>query len=300
VNKPLERVLRFRIGKERPVPERLVCRQRRTTMLRAVDDLRGFTIGATDGEIGKARDFYFDDEDWTVRYLTVDTGGWITGRQVLISPLSIAKVDWDAERIDVQLTKAQVENSPSIEEDKPVSRQHESDYFTYYNYPYYWAGPYVWGPAAMPGQVLAPRPTDSQTREIAEMQQASMDVHLQSVRDVTGYYIEAKDGDIGHVESFVVDDDSWTIRYMVVDTRNWLPGKKVLVSPEWIDSVNWSDSRVYVDLSREAVEKCPEYDPSKPLERDYEDRIHLHYQRPQYWGPSGGQRPGTVRKSSRR
>jgi uncharacterized protein YrrD len=254
-------------------------------MLKTVDELKGFTIGATDGEIGKVVDFYFDDEKWTVRYLVVDTGGWLTGRQVLISPLAITKLEWHANRIDVGLTKSQVENSPSIEADKPVSRQHEADYFTYYNYPYYCAGPYVWGPAAMPRQVLAPRPTDSQAREIAAMKQASENVHLRSIREVTGYYIEAKDGDIGHVEQFVIDDESWTIRYIVIDTRNWLPGKKVLVSPEWISSVSWSDGRVYVDLSRDAVKNCPEYDPYQPIERDYEDRMYRHYQRPHHWVP---------------
>jgi hypothetical protein len=165
-------------------------------MLKALDEMKGFTIGATDGEIGKVIDFYFDDEKWTVRYLVVDTGGWLTGRQVLISPFSIKKVEWYANRIDVELTKSRVENSPSIDTDKPVSRQHEADYFTYYNYPYYWAGPYVWGPAAMPGQVLAPRPTDSRAREIAAMKQASEDIHLRSIQEVAGYYVEAKDGDI--------------------------------------------------------------------------------------------------------
>jgi uncharacterized protein YrrD len=254
-------------------------------MLKAVDELKGFTIGATDGEIGKIIDLYFDDEKWTVRYLVVDTGGWLTGRQVLISPLSVTKVEWHANRINLGLTKGQVENSPAIEADKPVSRQHEMDYFTYYNYPHYWAGPYIWGPASLPGQVFATRPMDNQAREIAEMKQSSEDVHLRSIREVTGYYIEAKDGDIGHVEKFIIDDESWTIRYIVVDTRNWLPGKKVLVAPEWISSVSWSDSRVYVDLSRDAVENCPQYDPYQPIERDYEDRMYRHYQRPHHWVP---------------
>ena len=251
-------------------------------MLRAIDELKGSTIGAADGEIGKVVDFYFDDEKWTVRYLVVDTGGWLTGRQVLISPLSITKVEWHANRIDLSLTKKQVEDSPGIDTDKPVSRQHEIDYFMYYNYPYYWAGPYVWGPAPIPGQVAAPPPKDSQAREIDAMKRANEDVHLRSVREVTGYYIEAKDRDIGHVEKFIVDDDSWTIRYIVVDTRNWLPGKKVLVSPEWVRSVSWSDSRVYVNLSQEAVQQSPEYNPLLPIERDYEDGLHRHYQ---HWVP---------------
>jgi len=252
-------------------------------MLRAADEMKGFTIGAADGEIGKVIDLYFDDEKWTVRYLVVDTGGWLTGRQVLISPLSVVRMEWYARRIDVKLTKEQVENSPGIEADRPVSRQYEADYFAYYNYPYYWAGPYVWGPAPLPG--LAPRPTDSQTREIVEVQRASQDVRLRSMREVTGYYIEAGDGEMGHVEKFIVDDENWMIRYLVVDTRNWLPGRKVLVSPEWVESVSWADSRVAVNLSRDAIRRCPEYDPSLPIEHDYEERMHRHYQKQPYWVP---------------
>jgi hypothetical protein len=252
--------------------------------MRSLDELNGFSIGATDGEIGKISDFYFDDEKWTVRYLVVDTGGWLTGRQVLISPLAVTSVDWDAHKVNVRLTKEQVENSPGIDEHKPVSRQHEAAYFRYFNYPYYWTGPYLWGPVAFPGDVVVEQAVDSQAREIAEIERADADIHLRSVEQVTEYYIEAEDGEIGHAEKFIVDDQNWTIRYMVVDTRNWLPGKKVLVSPEWISSVSWSDSRVYVDLSREEIKNCPEYDPRQPLNRDYEDRVHQHYQRERYWG----------------
>jgi hypothetical protein len=254
-------------------------------MLKPLDELKGFTIGATDGDIGKIADFYFDDEKWTVRYLVVDTGGWLTGRQVLISPVAVTTVDLNASRVNVRLTKEQVEKSPGIEEHKPVSRQQEAAYFLYYNYPYYWTGPYLWGPVALPGDVMVPEAADSQAREIAEMARADTDIHLRSVGQVTEYYIEAKDGDIGHVEKFIVDDQNWTIRYIVVDTRNWLPGKKVLVSPEWISSVSWSDSRVYVDLSREQIENCPQYDPRQAISRDYEDRVHQHYQRRRYWVP---------------
>jgi PRC-barrel domain len=253
-------------------------------MLKPLDELNGFTIGATDGEIGKTADFYFDDEKWTVRYLVIDTGGWLTGRQVLISPMAVTEVDSHGRKVNVRLTRKQVENGPGIDEHKPVSRQQEAAYFKYYNYPYYWTGPYLWGPVAFPGEVI-PANADSQALEIAEMQRADDDIHLRSVEQVTEYYIEAKDGDIGHVEKFIVDDQNWTIRYVVVDTRNWLPGKKVLMSPEWVSSVSWSDSRVYVDLSREQIENCPEYDPRQPLSRDYEDRVHEHYQRRRYWAP---------------
>jgi hypothetical protein len=254
-------------------------------MLRALDELKGLAIAATDGEIGKIIDCYFDDEKWTIRYLIVDTGGWLTGRDVLISPYSVKGVEWHAGRIVVGLNKRQVENSPRVEEHKPVSRQHEADFLTYYGYPFYWSGPYVWGPGLLPAQVITPQPADSQAQEIEEKRRRNDDIHLRSTREVTGYSIGAKDGDIGHVETFIADDESWTLRYMIIDTRNWLPGKKVLVSPEWISKVSWSDKSVYVDLSRDSIKNCPEYDPYAPIERDYEDRLYKHYQRGAYWVP---------------
>ena len=119
-------------------------------MLTNVTFLKGLVIQATDGELGTVDQFYFDDETWAIRYLTVETGGWLGGRQVLISPFSILHTDWPAKRLDVALTKKQVENSPDINTHQPVSRQHEAEYNRYYGYPYYWGGPYMWGPAFYP------------------------------------------------------------------------------------------------------------------------------------------------------
>jgi hypothetical protein len=260
-------------------------------MVRSASELKGYTIEATDGDIGEVVQFYFDDEKWTVRYLVADTGGWLMGRRVLISPAALGRVDWNSRTLHVNMTKERVENSPSVDTDRPVSRQHESDYYDYYGYPYYWSGPYVWGPVPYPvyppvvppaGPDPAGEPTTAD-REISAASKESDDVHLRSTQEVTNYYIEASDGDIGHVEDFLIDDESWTIRYIVIDTRNWWPGKKVLVSPEWIRSVSWSDSRVYVDLARDKIKNAPEYDASLPLTRDYETRLHNHYGRSEYW-----------------
>jgi hypothetical protein len=146
--------------------------------------------------------FYFDDDTWAVRYLIVDTGGWLAGRQVLISPISVVKADWAAERIEVALTKSQVENSPSIETHKPVSRRYEAIYFTYYGYPYYWGGPLLWGPAPYPARLAAAR---QEAAEAAIWEQEDPgDVHLRSTNEVAGYHIQATDGEIGHIEDFIV------------------------------------------------------------------------------------------------
>ena len=244
--------------------------------------LKDFVIHATDGELGSVAQLYFDDETWAVRYLVADTGGWLGGRQVLISPFSIIRTDSDAVRLDVALTKKQVENSPNIDTHQPVSRQHEAAYLGYYGYPYYWDGPNLWGPGFYPVGFAVP--ATASTEAVAERtRKESKDSHLRSTGAVTGYHIEAADGEIGHVAGFVVDDEAWAIRYIEVATRNWLPGKKVLVSPSWIERVSWADSRVYAGLSREAIKDAPEYIESSPVTREYENRLYLHYGRPPYW-----------------
>jgi hypothetical protein len=250
-------------------------------MLTNSSQLKGLVIRATDGEIGTVDQLYFDDDTWAIRYVTVDTGGWIGGRDVLISPMSVVSIDWPSRRLDVALSKKQVKDSPSIDTHQPVSRQHEAAYLDYYGYPYYWGGPYLWGPSLNPAGMAMPAAGSMQT--IPErVRREWTDTHLRSTTEVTGYQIEAADGEIGHVDGFVVDDESWAIRYVEVATRNWWPGKKVLVSPAWIERVSWTDSKVFAGLTREAIQKAPEY-AAKPITRDYENRLYLHYGRPPYW-----------------
>jgi len=251
-------------------------------MLTNTTNLKGFTIRARDGELGTVDELYFDDETWAIRYLTVETGGWLGGRHVLISPFSVVHMDRQARQLIVALNKKQVENSPDIDTHQPVSRQQEAEYFGYYGYPYYWAGPYLWGPAFYPTGVVA-LPVTS-TEAIADsIRKESADSHLRSTKAIIGYHIEAADGEIGHVDGFLLDDEAWAVRYIEVATRNWLPGKKVLVCPAWIERVSWTDSSVYTGLSRQAIRNAPEYFESKPITREYEDRLHLHYGRPPYW-----------------
>ena len=148
------------------------------------------------------------------------------------------------------LTKKQREESPSIDTDKPVSRQHEASYLDYYGYPYYWIGPYLWGPITYPRLSGV---AQKRNEEVRALRKEANDLHLRSVSQVTGHHIEATDGHIGHAEDFIIDGETWEIGYMVVDTKNWWPGKKVLVAPLWVSRVSWSDFTVYVDLSREMI-----------------------------------------------
>ncbi len=245
-------------------------------MLSKAKTLKGYTLDSLDGQIGKVEEFYFDDRHWTIRYLVADTGNWLTGRQVLISPYALGSVTTEDEHIDINLTKDQLEHSPSLNSDKPVSRQFEEDYHGYYGWPTYWEGPYMWG--SNPYLVR-----DRQQWTKSTQGEKAWDPHLRSTHDVSGHNIQAADGEIGHVDDFIIDDETWAIRYLIIDTRNWWPGKKVLVSPRWIDRVSWSESKVFVNLTRESIRQSPEYTEESLLTRDYETGLHRHYNRQAYW-----------------
>lgn len=245
-------------------------------MLVKAKSLNGYKLDSLDGEIGKVKEFYFDDHHWTIRYLVADTGNWLTGRQVLISPYALADVNKEEQYITVDLTKKQIEDSPSLNSDKPVSRQFEETYYGYYGYPMYWGGSYMWG--AYP-YIERER---EKWRESTQGEK-TWDPHLRSTHDVSGHHIQATDGEIGHVEDFIIDDETWAIRYLIIDTQNWWPGKKVLVSPLWIERVSWDESKVFVNLLREAIKQSPEYTEESLLTRDYETGLHRHYNRQGYW-----------------
>ena len=216
-------------------------------MLTNSASLKGLTIHAVDGELGTVEDLYFDDRNWAVRYFVVETGGWLVDKKVLISPASIVGVDREAKRLNVSLTRKQVENSPDINTHLTVSRQHLGD------------GPYLWASALYPGGLPIPAILPPVELPPYPIPANPADSHLRSGEEVTGYGIEALDGDIGHVDGFLVDDDSWAIRYIEVATRNWLPGKKVVIPTEWIDRVSWDHSQVTVKVSREEIQNAPEY-----------------------------------------
>jgi sporulation protein YlmC with PRC-barrel domain len=253
-------------------------------MLRKLKDLRGYLIHATDGFIGTVSDFYFDDEDWGVRYLVVDTGSWLVGRKVLISPLAIGPPDWMTRVLPVSLTKAQVERSPDIDTRKPVSRQHEAEYFRYYGYPYYWGGAGLWGMGAYPGSLTTQGRVEEDLKAHAiHVTPIPDDCHLRSSNAVIGHHIKATDGDIGHLDDLLVDDYTWAIRYLIVDTSNWWGGHHVLVAPKWITDVSWPEAKVSVDLTRQAVKDAPPYDSATQVDRQREQGLYEHYGRPGYW-----------------
>lgn len=245
-------------------------------MLIKAKTLTGYKLNGLDGEIGKVDEFYFDDRHWAVRYLVVDTGNWLVGRQVLISPYALVAVNKEEQQVSIALTKKQIEDSPSLDTAKPVSRQFEESYFGFYGWPAYWAGPYMWGPYPY---IVRDRGQESEPTNAEK----AWDPHLRSTHDVTDHHVQATDGEIGHVADFVIDDETWAIRYLVIDTRNWWPGKQVLLSPKWIERVSWEESKIFVNLPREAIKQSPGYTEEFLITRDYEAGLHRHYDRPGYW-----------------
>jgi len=264
-------------------------------MLRSMNDLDNCTISATDGAIGHVTDFYFDDERWVIRYLVVDTGSWLASRKVLISPVAIGNPDWTEKILPILITMAQVKNSPDIDTEKPVSRQHEIRYLGYYRYPPYWNGSGLWGAGAYPNMSMygydgfvSTSPSEKKKLEQINAQAEAArhqddDPHLRSCKAIIGYRIQAADGDIGHVQGLLVDEETWAIRYLIVDTSNWWIGHLVLIAPQWMQDISWSDATVSVHLIRQAVKDAPPYDSAVQLNREQEVDIFKHYGHPGYW-----------------
>ncbi len=259
-------------------------------MLRSANELEGYAVDATDGVIGHVKDVYFDDKAWVIRYLVVETGGWLSSRKVLVSPIAIGTPNWNQRLLPASVSQEQIRKSPDIDTDKPVSRQHEIEYSTYYDYPYYWGGAGLWGAGMGPGLMLpgsggldSVYPTAGSSEEQHERARRESarhehdDPHLRSCNAVKGYHIHAKDGHIGHVADLLVDEQTWAVRYLVVDTSNWWLGHKVLIAPQWILDTNWADESVTVSMTRQAIQDAPVYDPQAPMSRDVEDRLYQHY-----------------------
>lgn len=263
-------------------------------MLRSTHDLENYTIAASDGEVGKIKDFLFDDLAWVIRYFVVETGTWLSSREVLISPIAMQKPNWLDKTLPVSITKEQVKNSPDINSNKPVSRQHEIEYMSYYNYFYYWNGAGLWGgglypfllypgydnfPYAKKGTHSAPLTQKSATNGDTQKE----DTNLRSCNAVIGYHIHAKDGSIGHVSGALIEESTWALRYLIVNTSNWFGGHKVPISPEWIDEVKWLDQSVSVNLNRQIIKDAPNYLTNEQLTHQQEIEVYQHYGLSGYW-----------------
>jgi hypothetical protein len=224
-------------------------------MLRSIKQLYGDKLGASDGEIGHVKDFYFEDQNWVVRYVVADTGSWLSGRKVLISPHAFRSLDRTGKLLLVNLTRKQIEDSPSIETHKPVSRQYEEEYYRYYGWPYYWQGDALWGMSGFPILELPPKPLPAEPAAASGHGPDRADAHLRSTQAVNGYHIQASDGTIGHICDFMMDDQSWAIDQLVIKTGHRFSGKEVQIPTSKVDRISFEESTVFVNLTKEAVER---------------------------------------------
>ena len=229
-------------------------------MLQSIQHLYGNKLGASDGDLGHVKDFYFDDENWAVRYVLADTGNWLTGRQVLLSPHAFGSSQPVEKVLLVKLTRKQIEDSPAMETHKPVSRQYEEEYHRYYGWPYYWEGDGLWGGMrGFPILELPPNFPPVEPPAATGPKSERADVHLRSTEAVSGYHLQATDGIIGYVCDFLMDDQSWAINQLVIKTGHRFTGKEVQIPVSQVERISYKESTVFVTLTKDAVEKSPEY-----------------------------------------
>ena len=228
-------------------------------MLQGIKPLYGNKLGASDGDIGHVKDFFFDDQNWAIRYVVADTGSWLPERQVLISPHAFGDLHQSGNVLPVKLTRKQIENSPPIESHKPVSRQYEEEYHRYYGWPYYWQGGGLWGMSGFPILELPPKPLPNEPATVRGPQPKRADAHLRSTQAVTGYHLQASDGTIGHICDFMMDTRSWAISELVIKIGHRFSGKEVQIPASAVDRISWDESKVFVHLPKEVVEQSPQH-----------------------------------------
>jgi sporulation protein YlmC with PRC-barrel domain len=251
-------------------------------MLRSPSSITGYAIAASDGHLGTVSDFLFDDRSWLVRWLIVETGSWLSGRKVLLPAFALGHLDQERREFSVRLTMQQIKDSPDINTERPVSRQMETGIYDYYGWSPYWNSGllmdgygYGYGGGAM--MPLSTFGSSRREEDIVASDRSGDDPHLRSIQAVTGYHIHAKDGEIGHVDDFLFEEADWSIHYLVVDTKNWWPGKMVLISPRSVSNIDWTDNLVNLNVDRQNVKDAPAYDASITVDRAYEQQFHNYY-----------------------
>lgn len=239
---------------------------------RRTRDLSALTLFATDGHVGSVQQLYFDDRNWAVRYLLVHTGGWLSGRTVLIAPIAVEKIDDTNVSMQINLCKEQIAQAPTIEETWPRHRHYADTYETYVRCAPYWQlGSTVWERPAFYADSLMTRSNEPLDLESSEQS------HLRSSREITGYGILARDGQLGHVGDLIVDDNDWVVRYIEVNTRNWLPGKKVLVQAGRIKQIDGTKRSMMMSLTKHAIQSAPACNATGMITPDYELQLFKHY-----------------------
>ncbi|MFX4227205.1 MAG: PRC-barrel domain-containing protein [Porticoccaceae bacterium] len=240
-------------------------------MLHKLRSINGYHIQAKDGKIGVVKDCLFDDQNWVIRYLVVNTERWIPGgKKVLISPVSVTGLDSIQETVQVSLTYRQVEDSPSLEDHQPVSRQYEASLFRYYGYAFYWMGPELWGTYPHPAPLA-----DAPAQDSKDALDQQGDPHLRSVNEVCGYRVATLDDYKGHIEDVIVEDEGWRIEFIQINTRNFLPGgRDVLVTMDCIEHISWPNHSLSIGLSSKQLTSGSEWDEQSPSESWQKSALH--------------------------
>ena len=249
-------------------------------MLWDASAINDYAIEASDGRLGTVSDLLFEDVSWVIRWLVVETGDWLSDRKVLLPFSTLGQPNPTLRRFPVKLTMQQVKDSPDVDTDRPVSRQMEAHVYNHYGWAPYWSADFyptengMATPFVAPLYLLGPKPRGSGS---VDAQPNEEDPHLRSISAITGYHIHATDGEIGHVEDFLVDDAGWSIRYVVVDTKNWWPGKKVLISPRSVREIDWADRLIHLNFNGQKVKDGPPYDPSITVDGAYDESFLTYY-----------------------
>lgn len=256
-------------------------------MLRRLEEILGYELVAPDGIVGTLHDVFLDDETWTVRYFAADTGLWL-GRLVLVSPISIESPDWQGRRFPLSVTRDEIESSPDLLSRQRFTREEEREFAAYYGYPHYWGGTTLWGWGERPGALAEAPPSgyvppSALEQDAAGAEADALTTSIFAGTDLRGFHIHALDGEIGHVDDFIIDEDTWSIRYLQIDTSNWIGGKTVLLAARWIQRIDPADGKIHVEVTKERIENSPEFDPNQPIDRVFEERLHQHYGLPAYW-----------------
>lgn len=250
------------------------------SMLRLETEIHGYSVHGTDGDLGTVSEFFFEDRSWVIRYLVVSIGAWLSRKKVLIHPEALHPPDWIKRIFPTDLSRDQIRHSPDIDTEMPVSRNQERNLLQYFGWPLYWGESYI-GPGTNASLMSTMAAQEAQSQH--ETDQKECDTHLRSTREIKGYHIQTPQGTIGHVSDFLFEDSSWQIRYIVVNTKNILPGKKVLLSVEWIETIDWPGATLDVSISKEMIKQSPRFDPSQPVNQNYENDLFDYYGRPRKW-----------------
>jgi sporulation protein YlmC with PRC-barrel domain len=249
-------------------------------MLNSYNDLKTYSIRATDQRTGNVDDIYFDDEEWRVLYLVVQTGFLLTARQSLIGTNRVGRPDTDRGEVPVDLTAEELKSADSPQSDPPVSQQMP---------PAVAAQSMSAWPSFIVGTGLDYSPGLAQDQlslaaaEAEEAEEHAGDSHLRSMAEVIGYTVHATDGEIGAVDDFLIDPRTWRLQHLVIDTGSWLPGKRVVITTDWIADVDWAERHIRVNAGTQKIEDAPPFDEVEDLKRSPTPDAMASYSALGYW-----------------